>query len=230
MSERNRHCEKHKGVRRGGALSPPRARREARAGTGPRPYSAVRCVIRNDGWGAALTAMLVALVAAGCGAPVKTADTAAPSPLPAAVGEVSLATPKEIRALIDAGKGQVVVMNFWATWCPPCVKEMPEFAKFWHEFDGNGVTFLSFTADFAATKDSVVLPFMKSYEIPFPVRIMAVDNPDDLAQELPVEWDGALPATFIFGPEGALVWQTVGGTITRDLLAEKVAPLISSKN
>ncbi len=181
-----------------------------------------RFLPRNNALAAALTAVLIA----GCGAPANAPEAAAPS-APVTVGEVTLSTPQEIRGLIEAGKGSIVVVNFWATWCPPCVKEMPEFAKFWREFDGKGVTFLSFTADFAATKDSVVIPFMKSYEIPFPARIMAVDNPDDLAKELPVEWDGALPATFIFAPDGTVAWSTVGGTITRDLLAGKVELLNS---
>jgi thiol-disulfide isomerase/thioredoxin len=143
------------------------------------------------------------------------------------VGEVFLATPQELRAAIDAEKGNVVVMNFWATWCPPCVQEMPEFAKFWHEHEGKGVKFFSVSADYAGSKDEVVAPFMNSYEIPFPVRIMAVDNPDELTKVLELDWDGALPATFIYGPDSKIAWQTIGGTITRELLVDKITPLLS---
>ena len=147
---------------------------------------------------------------------------------PVTVGEVSLASPKEIRALVEAGKGTVVVMNIWATFCPPCVREMPEFAKFWREFDGKGVTFLSIGADLPAAKDGVVTPWMKSYEIPFPVRIMVADDADTIDKDLVINWDGSLPATFIYAPDGTLAWSGIGQSVTRELLAEKIAPLLKS--
>lgn len=167
-----------------------------------------------------------------------TACSRAPEPPPPApppafmMPPVTLASPKELRSVIDAERGHVVVMNFWATWCPPCVKEMPELAKFWREFDGKGLRFISVSADHHSLKDSTVVPFVRSYEIPFPVRVMYVDNPDALLTELPLvwedrPWDGALPATFIFDHDGKLVWSTVG-EVDRDLLAEKVAPLLAA--
>jgi thiol-disulfide isomerase/thioredoxin len=172
-----------------------------------------------------LLVVFAAVAIAGCSAPADDPQVDA-VPVPPAIGEITLATPQEIRAVIEAEQGNVVVMNFWATWCPPCVKEMPELAKFWREFDGKGIRFLSVSADFAATKDSVVMPFMNSYEIPFPVRIMSVDNPDDLTTVLGLEWDGALPATFIYGPDGKVAWSEIGGTMTRDSLFEQVKPLL----
>lgn len=168
---------------------------------------------------------LAVVALAGCSQPAEK-EPPPISPDKPTVGAVSLASPQEIRAAIDAEKGNVVVMNFWATWCPPCVKEMPELAKFWREFDGKGIRFFSVSADFAATKDGVVIPFMNSYEIPFPVQIMAVDNPDDLTSVLGLEWDGALPATFIYGPDGTVVWSEIGGTMTRDSLYAQVQPLL----
>ncbi len=175
-------------------------------------------------------ALAVALTAlTSCGAPEKKQNAAAQA-VPT-IGEVSFASPKELRRLLDAAKGQVVVMNFWATWCPPCVKEMPELAKFWREFDGKGVTFLSVNSDIQSTKDSLVVPFVKSYEVPFPVRVIYVEGTDDLLEQLPLQvdgkaWDGGLPATFIYAPDGTLAWSTVG-PVTHALLAEKVRPLLA---
>jgi peroxiredoxin len=180
---------------------------------------------------AGLASILLLAACAPANAPTEEAEVPSPADIDAnAPPNVTLATPKEIRAALDAERGNVVVMNFWATWCPPCVKEMPELAKFWREFDGHGVRFLSISADHHSLKDRTVVPFVKSYEIPFPVRVMYVDDPDGLLEALPLTWedrpwDGALPATFIFDTEGNLAWSTVG-EVNRDLLAEKIQPLL----
>jgi thiol-disulfide isomerase/thioredoxin len=167
-----------------------------------------------------------------CNAPDKEQTAVVPAPAPYSPPEVKLATPAEIQNVIRAERGNVVVINFWATWCPPCVKEMPELAAFWREFDGKGVRFLSISADHQSLRDSTVIPFVKSYEVPFPVRILYVDSPDEINAALPLtwegrQWDGALPATFVFDRDGNQVWSTVG-EVTRDSLAEKVTPLLAT--
>ncbi len=180
-----------------------------------------------------VSCLLLAALVSACGkasAPAEESAQPTSAAKPYTVPPVKLATPKEIRHIIDAERGNVVVMNFWATWCPPCVKEMPELAKFWREFDGKGVRFMSVSCDHHSLKDSTVVPFVKSYEMPFPVHILYVEDPDQLAADLPVTWEdrpwsGALPATFIFNRDGEQVWSTVG-EVTRDLLAEKVKPLL----
>ena len=45
---------------------------------------------------------------------------------------------ESIRALYEAAKGKVLVVNFWATWCVPCVREMPELVDFYDEFKNRG--------------------------------------------------------------------------------------------
>ena len=179
-----------------------------------------------------LWACVSLVLVAACGSPPVEETAEAPPPAPYTPPVVKLATPAEIRQVLAAERGNVVVLNFWATWCPPCVKEMPEHAKFWREFDGNGVRFLSVSADHHSLLNSTVITFVKSYEIPFLVRVMYVDNPDQFVDELPLTWedrpwDGALPATFIFDREGNQAWSTVG-EVTRDLIAEKVKPLLES--
>lgn len=151
-------------------------------------------------------------------------DTSETSGLEDLPPNVSLATAKEIRELIEAGEGGITVVNFWATWCPPCVKEMPELARFYEDYKDKGVTFLSFSADHHSTTKSTVVPFVNSYELPFPVHVMYLENPDELTEELPLDWDGALPATFVFGPDGSVAESWVGA-VTYDILADQVASM-----
>jgi len=109
---------------------------------------------------------------------------------------------------------------------------MPELAKFYREFDGKGVRFFSVSADHPSTMEGRVVPFVNSYEIPFPVRVGYTEDPNELLEHLTLTWEGqpwngSLPATFIYDREGNLVWSTVG-EVTRDLLAEKVKPLLNT--
>ncbi len=135
--------------------------------------------------------------------------------------EISTASIEELRALIDGGKGSAVVVNFWATWCAPCITEMPDLARFYRNYDGEDVIFLSFSGDDAGTMDDKVRAFANSYELPFPVWVMEEPERELLNAGLGVDWSGLFPATFLFGRDGSLV-QTWEGQVTYEALSEAV--------
>lgn len=128
-------------------------------------------------------------------------------PAAASKPEVTLVTDDAIvQALADA-KGKVLVVNVWATFCIPCMEEMPELATFYRERDAEHVAFLSIDTDPVFTLDDVVKPFVQEKAIPFPVHVWNDLPPDQLIAALGVKdtgWDGELPATFVFGPDGSL--------------------------
>src|SRR3989304_1693678 len=60
--------------------------------------------------------------------------------LPAAeAGEVAAVNADEIKSIISDNKGKVVVLNFWATWCPPCIKEFPDIIKLYDQYESKGL-------------------------------------------------------------------------------------------
>ncbi len=124
-----------------------------------------------------------------------------------------------MRELIEGGRGSFLVVNLWATWCPPCVSEMPALAKFYRNQNDGEVTFLSFSADETDTIDELVKPFINSYEIPFPVWVMESAERDELNAAFEFGWDGLFPTTFLFTPSGALV-QRWEGEVTFEALSE----------
>lgn len=138
---------------------------------------------------------------------------------------ITLATIEELRALIDAGEGSPVVVNLWATWCPPCVTETPALARFYDRYHELGVTFLSFSGDDPETIADHVLPFVNSYEIPFPVWVMENAEAEALNVGLGIDWDGLYPTTYLFAPDGTLR-QTWEGQVTHQALSEAVEALI----
>jgi thiol-disulfide isomerase/thioredoxin len=133
---------------------------------------------------------------------------------------------EEFQALLEGALGQVAVVNFWATWCPPCVHEMPELAKFYNQYKDKGVVFLSISADSESDlNEGKVAAFMREHELPFEARVITSRDPSSFSVILKTEWSGTLPATFVYGPDGALAkaWE---GEVTADDLAQVVDPLL----
>lgn len=98
-------------------------------------------------------------------------------------------------------------MNVWATYCIPCIEEMPELARFYRERDAENVAFLSFSADAEYALDDTVKPFVVEQKLPFPAFVLQDLPPDKLVKALGAGtsgWDGELPATFVFDTSGAL--------------------------
>lgn len=95
-------------------------------------------------------------------------------------------------------RGAVIFLNFWATWCPPCVAELPEIQKA-YEKHGNEVVFLLVTNQ----KPSVVEEFMKKHGYDLPVYYQGTPTPG-------VFEAGSIPTTFIISREGKIVTKKSG--------------------
>jgi thiol-disulfide isomerase/thioredoxin len=93
---------------------------------------------------------------------------------------------------------QVVVVNFWATWCPPCVAEMPSFQKLYDAY-GDKVIFLFVAND----EEEKVLKFLKKKGYEIPVFFQASRVPDALSSN-------SLPTTYILDKEGKIVVNQIG--------------------
>ena len=113
-----------------------------------------------------------------------------PRPLPA----VGLRTLDGAAAPLAAYAGRIVVLNFWATWCVPCVAELPELDRL---AAGGGITVLAASADRAGA--AVVRPFALAHGITHATLLL--DQASDAVHALNV---GGFPTTLIIGPDGTL--------------------------
>ena len=96
-------------------------------------------------------------------------------------------------------KGQVVLVNFWATWCPPCRKEMPDLQALYDKYKDHGFVVLSISDEEAAK----VLPFVAERKITYPVLL---DPGRKVNEAFVVE---GIPKSFVYDREGKLVAQSI---------------------
>jgi thiol-disulfide isomerase/thioredoxin len=126
--------------------------------------------------------------------------------LPSGISAPSLRLPdldEETTDLRDF-RGQVVVLNFWATWCPPCRREMPSLERLRQQTDDEGLAILAVNIGEDA---DTVFSFLGTVE-PTPNFPLLFDK--DAASL--VDWDvKGLPTTYVVAPDGSVAYRAVGG-------------------
>ncbi|HZG52734.1 MAG TPA: TlpA disulfide reductase family protein [Pyrinomonadaceae bacterium] len=105
---------------------------------------------------------------------------------------------------LSALRGRIVVLNFWATYCVPCRKEMPDLARIQNNYAALGVQVIGATAEDAAARPKV-MQFIKETKLNFPVWLGATTGDMERFGLAPV-----LPGTVIIGRDGRIVWHRSG--------------------
>lgn len=121
---------------------------------------------------------------------------------------------------LDSLKGKVAVLNFWATWCPPCRAEIPDFVAFYNANSSKGLEILGISVDTATA--SQVPGFVRNNKIPYPVAMFTEKIVRDYG---PID---SIPTTFIVDKNGRVRHAEVG-IVDKETLAAWFTKLSAEK-
>ncbi|MDA8872130.1 TlpA family protein disulfide reductase [Candidatus Thioglobus sp.] len=114
-------------------------------------------------------------------------------------------------------RGKYLVINFWATWCTPCLKEIPAFVKFYKE-NSDHVEILGL--DFEPVDLEIINDYVERFSINYPIVLYNEDNDSEYSNFGEII---GMPTTQIYSPEGELL-HTFMGEITIDDLSKFIVP------
>ena len=149
---------------------------------------------RIPGWSGPLASALILLFLSGCysGTRPPRIGTAAPD---------FTVRDSEHAVSLSQLKGRVVVLNFWATWCPPCIEEMPSLVRMQQRMQAKGVTVLAVSVD---VDDSNYRRFLKDHN----VSLLSVRDPDQKSNALYGTFK--FPETYIIDRNGVMRRKFIG--------------------
>jgi len=114
-------------------------------------------------------------------------------------------------------QGKPVLINFWATWCSPCIHEMPYLQQVYEEWSDKGLIVLAINIGESSAK---VEAFMQSHDLSLPVLL---DTNQDTAQAYNIQY---IPSTFFIDKDGIIQEKTIGAFPSKIVIEEKLSKII----
>ncbi|HEY2731747.1 MAG TPA: TlpA disulfide reductase family protein [Polyangia bacterium] len=177
----------------------------------------------------ALTLALFAVSACGRGLSPRVDDPAAAAPAAPAPAAVEPAAPAvgttpgytlmDLEAIEHAvrGRGHPLLVHFWASWCGPCLQELPLLDKFARDMKARGVEVLSLSLDDAERAGGQVVEVLAARAPNLTRNIVRVQDTSSLINTIDPRWEGSIPAMFAYDAKGRLRDSLIGETTRRDL-------------
>lgn len=115
--------------------------------------------------------------------------------------QVKLLTLNELNHRVSIGKDTTYVINFWATWCGPCVDELPSFEKLQADFKDKPLKVILVSLDFKSKLKNIVLPFVEKNKLKSEVFIINESDQQSFFKKVNQTWSGAIPATLFINTQ-----------------------------
>lgn len=149
-------------------------------------------------------------VVAGCGEKERKKQATAQGPLAKEEGDLGATTGQvafpvldfeNLEPLLHRKDGKTYIINFWATWCKPCLEEMPHFERINAEFGDQGVEVVLVSLDMPNMWKSRLEPYVEKENIRSKVVILDDPKQNEWIPKVSEQWGGGIPATLIYNVE-----------------------------
>lgn len=104
---------------------------------------------------------------------------------------------EKLTPYLQAEEGKIRIINFWATWCKPCVEEIPEFQKLYGNYKDENVELIMVSLDFENQYEAKLLPYIAEHQLQGIQLHMIDPDQNDWIPKVSESWSGAIPATIV---------------------------------
>ena len=140
---------------------------------------------------------------------------------PEALPTLPMTAPDGRVAQLSAFAGKVVVLNFWATWCAPCIKEIPEYAEFYRKNQPRGIEVIGIVMDSGSPEE--INDFVREYKIPYRQLVGDEKTGEDFGV------NQGFPTTFVLDAQGTILTKILDAPPTKfEKLQEVVDKALAS--
>ncbi|KAF9658395.1 TlpA disulfide reductase family protein [Tenacibaculum sp. ZH5_bin.1] len=105
---------------------------------------------------------------------------------------------EELKPFLHKSNDKTYVVNFWATWCMPCVKELPAFEKLHKKYKDKNVEVVLVSLDFSKQIETNLIPFIKKKKLQSKILHFEDSNEQFWIRDIAESWSGSIPATLIY--------------------------------
>lgn len=173
--------------------------------------------------------LLICLVLTNCQPPKIPVEQSIPD-TPVVTKTEALSVIKDKAAfqqILGTQKGKVTLVNLWATWCKPCVHEMPALEKLHQNYQDKGVRIIALSIDELEKVDSLVLPYWESKGFSMDSYIIGPKDPSTILNKIDPFWMGVIPTSFILNAKGEKI-ETISGTLNYEGFEKKVLAALNA--
>ncbi len=112
--------------------------------------------------------------------------------------QVDVVSFEHFKSVLQKENDTLYLINFWATWCKPCVAELPYFEQINQEYSDKKLKVILVSLDFTDELETRLLPFLETRNIQSKVFLLNESNPNSYIDQINPQWSGAIPATLIY--------------------------------
>ena len=123
--------------------------------------------------------------------------------------EINLIDANGVREIMKNNSGKLRLVNVWATWCRPCVIEMPELVTINRMYRNRAFEMVTISGDMPNKKDDVI-KFLKDKQVSCTNYLFDSEDRTDLGEAIGKGWEGGIPYTAIIKPGGEIIYQHTG--------------------